>query len=381
MEKKKINEEFFSNHSSDMYYVLGLIFTDGYIYQPKKGKRYVAIKLIDEQILKDINDKMNICETPKKVGITSAGNQMYGLRFDNERLVSDLESLGLHERKTFTTIFPNVPVEYANDFVRGYFDGDGCIHVSKRKNRVNSFIKNFSVLGTKDLLEGVSKHLPCKSYIRKYRKIFRLTVNKEEDIKLIYDYLYGNENILHLNRKKEHFQHTLNIISESKIKQENYINKEQEPRLTNEEFILKAKEIHGDRYDYSLVDFTKMSEEIEIICTEHGMFKQIANKHLIGHNCQKCSGSYMDSGFFCEKAKSVHGDRYDYSKVEYINNKTKVVITCTEHGEFEQTPSNHLLGRGCPECGKRSAKRRKQKTEDKKLEALSKTKNEKDLNS
>ena len=366
MEKKKINEEFFSNHGSDMYYVLGLIFADGYIHQPKQGKKYVAIKLIDEQILKDINDKINICETPKKVGVTSAGNQMYGLRFGNERLVSDLESLGLHERKTFTTVFPNIPAEYVNDFIRGYFDGDGCIHVSKRKNRVNSFIKNFSVLGTKDLLEGVSKHLPCKSYIRKYRKIFRLTVNKEEDINLIYDYLYKDDRALCLNRKKEHFRHTINTINDSKIKQENYIKKEQEPRLTNEEFILKAKEVHGDKYNYSLVEFTKMGEEVEIICPEHGIFKQIANKHLIGHNCQKCSGSYMDSDFFTEKAKTIHGDRYDYSKVEYTNNKSKVIIVCSEHDEFEQTPSNHLLGRGCPECGKRSAKRRKQKKDESK---------------
>lgn len=58
----------------------------------------------------------------------------------------------------------------------------------------------------------------------------------------------------------------------------------------------------------------------------------------------------MEREEFIEKAVSVHGDEYDYSKVEYKNSKTKVCIVCPEHGEFFQTPAKHLSGQGCPKC-------------------------------
>lgn len=120
-----------------------------------------------------------------------------------------------------------------------------------------------------------------------------------------------------------------------------------------EDFIKKAKEIHGNRYDYSKVDYINCKTKVNIICSEHGEFFQTPNSHLFGRGCPGCSGTKkLIIEEFIEKARLVHGDRYDYSKVEYVNNGTKVCIICSEHGEFKQTPNSHLNGCGCKKCSK-----------------------------
>ena len=121
--------------------------------------------------------------------------------------------------------------------------------------------------------------------------------------------------------------------------------------VNNYLFISKLKEIHGDKYNYSLVDYKKSNELIKVICSEHGVFEQIAASHLNGANCPKCTGHYTDTIFLIERFKKVHSDKYDYSKVEYFGSKNKVKIVCPEHGLFEQLPSGHLSGRGCDKCG------------------------------
>lgn len=126
-------------------------------------------------------------------------------------------------------------------------------------------------------------------------------------------------------------------------------------KLTTEEFIKKAREVHGDKYDYSKVEYKDARTKVCIICPEHGEFYQIPNSHLLGRGCNKCCGSAkLTTEDFIKKAREVHGDKYNYSKVEYKNNSTKVVITCSTHGDFEQTPALHLQGRNCPECGSES---------------------------
>lgn len=127
-------------------------------------------------------------------------------------------------------------------------------------------------------------------------------------------------------------------------------------RLTNDEFIKKAKNIHGSVYDYSRVKYINNYTDVEIICNKHGSFFQRPYNHLIGYGCPECSYEKQRIGkeFFIEKAHEIHGDKYNYSKVRYINNHTKVCIICPEHGEFWQKPNNHLCGQGCYECGKKS---------------------------
>lgn len=124
-------------------------------------------------------------------------------------------------------------------------------------------------------------------------------------------------------------------------------------RKTTEQFIAEAKAVHGNRYDYSHVKYVAGNKPVEIICPKHGTFFQSPDAHLRGQNCPKCSDRQrLGKDTFIERARKVHGNAYDYSKVEYVNNKTKVKIICPVHGEFLQDPHNHLKGKGCPKCAK-----------------------------
>ena len=119
-----------------------------------------------------------------------------------------------------------------------------------------------------------------------------------------------------------------------------------------EEFIKKAKEIHSNKYDYSKVQYEHSAKKVCIICREHGEFLQYPSSHLSGHGCPKCAIDdwYHNTEKFIQKAKEVHGDKYDYSKVQYESTRKKVRIICREHGEFLQFPGSHLNGSGCPKC-------------------------------
>ena len=123
-------------------------------------------------------------------------------------------------------------------------------------------------------------------------------------------------------------------------------------KVTTEDFIKKAREIHGDKYDYSKVEYIKRNQKVCIICPVHGEFWQIPGNHLCGNGCSECSGKKKsNTEDFIKKAREIHGDRYDYSKVNYVNNETPVCIICPEHGEFWKRPSMHLIrASGCPYC-------------------------------
>lgn len=122
-------------------------------------------------------------------------------------------------------------------------------------------------------------------------------------------------------------------------------------RKTTEEWIEEAKKVHGDKYDYSKVEYKGTKEKVCIICPEHGEFWQTAGGHLSGNGCKKCVGlNKPTTEEWIERVKLIHGNKYDYSKLEYVNAKTKVCIICPEHGEFWQMPSVHLIGGGCPQC-------------------------------
>ena len=128
-------------------------------------------------------------------------------------------------------------------------------------------------------------------------------------------------------------------------------------KLTLDEFIDRAREIHGDKYDYSKVNYINSSTKICIICSVHGEFWQTPHMHLHGQGCLRCAKdtlkmiNSMETNVFIDRAKEIHGDKYDYSKVNYINNHTKVCIICPVHGEFYIRPLNHLhLKQGCSKC-------------------------------
>ncbi len=127
-------------------------------------------------------------------------------------------------------------------------------------------------------------------------------------------------------------------------------------KLTSESFKKRAKKIHKNKYDYSLVEYKNANTKVKIICLKHGEFEQKAYSHLQGHECPKCgvkkradSHKYSQEEFI-SKAIDIHRNKYSYSEVEYKHNKVKVRIICKEHGEFTQAPSSHLQGQGCPTC-------------------------------
>lgn len=128
--------------------------------------------------------------------------------------------------------------------------------------------------------------------------------------------------------------------------------------LTTKTFIEKAKKVHGNsKFDYSLVGCKNNRTKVEIICCECGhYFMQTPTNHLQGQGCPECAKKHFGDSTrsntedFIRKSKIVHGNKYDYSKVVYINNHTKVCIICPTHGEFWQTPNDHLRGKGCGRC-------------------------------
>lgn len=130
-------------------------------------------------------------------------------------------------------------------------------------------------------------------------------------------------------------------------------------RCTTEEFIEKARKVHGNRYDYSKVVYTKSINKICIICKEHGEFIQTAKDHLSGAGCGSCGkikchqnhNITVTTKDFIQRSLLKHGNKYDYSKTNYVNQYTEVEIVCPVHGLFLQQPKLHLRGHGCPKCG------------------------------
>jgi len=126
---------------------------------------------------------------------------------------------------------------------------------------------------------------------------------------------------------------------------------------SKDEFIFKSKEIHFDKYDYSLVNYNKSSEKVTIICKEHGEFIQRASNHLLGRGCYDCRKTRISNlKIFIEKSNIIHNNIYNYDNVIYNGAHKLVTIFCKIHGYFKQSPSNHLSGKGCIRCAKESGR-------------------------
>lgn len=127
--------------------------------------------------------------------------------------------------------------------------------------------------------------------------------------------------------------------------------------MTTQDFITKAKAIHGNCYDYSKVVYIDMKTKVIIECPTHGVFMQTPNGHIhTKSGCPKCGKITAKKAItttketFIDKSGKIHNNLYDYSKVVYVNSKTKVTIKCPYHGDFEQLPTHHVRGVGCPKC-------------------------------
>lgn len=124
-------------------------------------------------------------------------------------------------------------------------------------------------------------------------------------------------------------------------------------RLTSCEFIEKAKSIHGDRYNYTSIEYINMKTKIVLFCENNHKFLISPDNHLKGKRCPSCSGrnDLVNSlQKFIEKSNNIHNEKYLYHKFIFIDNKTKGIIVCKKHGDFEQTTNSHLSGSGCKKC-------------------------------
>ena len=122
-------------------------------------------------------------------------------------------------------------------------------------------------------------------------------------------------------------------------------------KLTIDEYIERAKMVHNNKYDYSKVKFKKVVDKVCIVCPNHGEFYQSFKNHMRGLGCRRCSGTYnKTTEEFINAAESIHKGLYSYDKVNYKNARTPVEIFCKVHGYFTQLPNAHLSGRGCPKC-------------------------------
>jgi len=132
-------------------------------------------------------------------------------------------------------------------------------------------------------------------------------------------------------------------------------------RLTHSQFVSKAGEVHGDRYEYP-DEYISAHTKMQILCKKHGPFYQTPNNHVnCKHGCPKCGLEDVKKQLtlthsqFVSKARDVHGDRYEYPE-EYVNNQIPITIICKIHGLFKQIPNNHTCGKqGCPKCGLENA--------------------------
>ena len=123
-------------------------------------------------------------------------------------------------------------------------------------------------------------------------------------------------------------------------------------RMILQEFLDRVREIHKNKYDYSKTEYVSVTTPVKIICPKHGEFLQIPQVHLAGKGCRECSDEKhrLTVKDFLNRAKKIHENKYDYSLVVYLNGRKKIQIGCPKHGVFEQTAASHLKGNGCPSC-------------------------------
>lgn len=133
-----------------------------------------------------------------------------------------------------------------------------------------------------------------------------------------------------------------------------------------EQFVRKARKIHGGKYDYSKVEYNKAKLPVIIVCKKHGEFTLTPSKHLGGGGCKKCGYERLSQQKrktlqqFIKQAVAVHKSKFQYNKVDYVNGRTKVEIICPIHGSFFQTPNAHLRGQGCLKCSSTTSKAEQQ---------------------
>lgn len=145
-------------------------------------------------------------------------------------------------------------------------------------------------------------------------------------------------------------------------------------KLTTEQFIERARAVHGDKYDYSKVNYVNNSTKVTIICPKHGEFEQIPNSHLLGKGCRECGYEQISYGTVVKKIHEIYGYKYDLSLfTEYTNSKKPITIICPKHGPFKTTVNRFVSGKhGCKKCATEIDNERKKLGKDEILKRFKK---------
>jgi hypothetical protein len=204
----------------------------------------------------------------------------------------------------------------------------------------------------------MAKKSNLKEFIKKVSKLFEYDFSK-------FIYINSRTKSTVICSKHGEFLKSPNELINSKAGCPYCSREKQFPnKISNkEDFILMANKIHNNKYDYSKVEYNGYKDRnkiITIICPNHGEFHQRTGNHLtLKQGCPKCylSSRTKTKDYFINQANQTHNNKYDYSKVVYINSQTKVCIICPKHGEFWQTPASHINKEAnCPFCKKNISK-------------------------
>lgn len=187
-------------------------------------------------------------------------------------------------------------------------------------------------------------------------QLYQQAKNKGYKIISIPEHPSGSNYVdLYCDKHGRFIQKISNFLNGSKCQKCYHENRN--PRITQNAWTEKCKEIHQNKYDYSESYFKGIEKEVIIKCPVHGDFTQQAGLHYRGHGCPKCAHEQNSENLlitkeeFIQRSKEKHGSKYDYSKVNYNHSRDYVVIICEKHGEFQQVAYYHMAGNGCPDCG------------------------------
>ncbi len=261
-------------------------------------------------------------------------NEVHNFKYDYS-LIKEY----VNNRTKCPIICPEHGVFY-KDFYHHIYRGDGCKKCSGRYQYT-----------TEEFVDKVSKLPHCSTYT------FENTVYVNNKTKITVTCHEKDENGC------EHGQFEItpgHLLSGEGCPKCRYIKSSSKNRRSIQSVIEEAKKVHGDKYDYSmLTEYKNDRIKYPIICPEHGVFYQTMNNHIKGkQGCPVCgrikcgSERLMTTEEWVQRAREVHGDKYDYTQSVYENSRQPLKIICPIHGEFEQIAGNHLFGQGCPKCFK-----------------------------
>jgi hypothetical protein len=217
------------------------------------------------------------------------------------------------------------------------------LHISKRKQECPKC--GYSVIGNK-LRKSTTEFI--ENAIKKHG-------NKYDYSKI--EYIDRHTKVLiTCNLHGDFMQTSKDHLNGSGCRKCGNINSSNKIRSTTEKFIERANNVHKGKYDYFKVEYVDIYTKVIIICPQHGDFEQTPTLHLANHGCLKCGAisaaekNRLSFDEFIERATQIHQDKYDYSKVNYIDTHTKIIIICPHHSDFLQTPASHFVGSNCPKC-------------------------------